>query len=247
VPVQRSAMNRRAFAGGLGSLLAGLPEICLAEPSPRLDHWRYWKFIPSIAIVSNSDDPRIPAVHDAVGFWNDVFSNVGSPFRLGPVVHFSDGALVDQIRWDDRAFSGLLLQSRPRRPDDIQQYSDRLFDVGIFSFFAQATKGQGDVIVALSDGRRSFAISSRSPRKELLVIRRFRTYETNPPTMLNGSQDTIAHELGHAIGLDHNKDPMSLMCNPCEFAERDGFGPLTEREKALLLRMYPSSWREERL
>ena len=28
----------------------------------------------------------------------------------------------------------------------------------------------------------------------------------------NGLQNMIAHELGHAIGLDHNSEPATLMC-----------------------------------
>src|SRR6266852_1402818 len=46
-----------------------------------------WKEIPSITVVSTENDSRLPAVREAVGFWNATFSKLGSPFRLGAITH----------------------------------------------------------------------------------------------------------------------------------------------------------------
>ena len=52
-----------------------------------------------------------------------------------------------------------------------------------------------------------------------------------------------------AIGLGHNDDPTTLMsgrpapCRPVVFqSDVAKFFPLTEADKALLLRLYPPSW-----
>src|SRR3954467_3741395 len=44
-----------------------------------------WKRVPALTIVSSPGDPRIPAVREAVTFWNQTFAELGSPFRLGAV------------------------------------------------------------------------------------------------------------------------------------------------------------------
>ena len=95
----------------------------------------------------------------------------------------------------------------------------------------------------------SFAARSSSSRKVLIGIRSDRLL---PLTLPNVARNVIAHELGHAIGLGHNDDPTTLMCGrpaPCRpslFQSQEArFFPLTDREKALLLKMYPPQWTSE--
>ena len=52
-----------------------------------------------------------------------------------------------------------------------------------------------------------------SPPRYLVVIRRVRgPYRTDPMV----TRHVVAHELGHALGLDHNAEPHTLMCGPCQ-------------------------------
>ena len=192
-----------------------------------LKRWEAWRKIPSVVVMADANDARLPALYDAVRFWNDTFLSLGSPFHFGQVTHIAEAVPHAELR---------------RRSDSGKPFD---WSAGWYDLPPRVAQVQGDVIVALSDGPDSAATSSVSPRKVLVVIRAFRTYQTSPPTTLNGAQDTIAHELGHAIGLDHNNDPTSLMCSPCRFREREGMSPLTDDERALLLKMYPPSWQEQ--
>ena len=51
--------------------------------------WRWlnggWHLAPAVTIVSQADDARIPVVNEAIAFWNQTFTELGTPFRLGPV------------------------------------------------------------------------------------------------------------------------------------------------------------------
>jgi hypothetical protein len=105
----------------------------------------------------------------------------------------------------------------------------------------------GDIILALSDGDFiSFAARLSSGARVVIGIRSDRLRPLNLP---NVGRNVIAHELGHAIGLQHNDDPTTLMCGrpaPCRpvvfQSEVDRFFPLTEADKGLLLRLYPPTW-----
>lgn len=227
------AMNRRKFMGAAAGAIASLTcvrsaraTLGLQAPKPS-KFWEAWRKIPSVVVVSDVDDARLPAVYDAVRFWNDMFLSLGSPFHFGPVTHVAEAIPYDELRQ--------------------YRWVAKLLDWGggRYEVSSRVARMRWDVVVALSDGPVSSAARILSPTRVVVTIRKFQTYDTTPPTTLNGAQDTIAHELGHAIGLGHNGDSTSLMCGPCRFDEREGFSPLTDDEKMLLLEMYPPSWREQ--
>jgi hypothetical protein len=72
-------MNRRVLICGLASLVADLPTSGYAQSSPS----RRCNVIPEIAVISTESDYRLPAIREAVHFWNAELSKLGSPFRLG--------------------------------------------------------------------------------------------------------------------------------------------------------------------
>ena len=76
-------MDRRTFTIGLGSLAVGVPSLGIAQPEMRLLP-RGWNIVPSITVLFTEDgDPRLPLVGDAAAFWNNVFSELATQFRLG--------------------------------------------------------------------------------------------------------------------------------------------------------------------
>src|SRR5262245_55501798 len=98
VSMPNAAMNRRTFACGLGSLVAGVPSACCARSWPSIGYWGARRRIPSIIVVSDPYDLRLPVVHEAVSFWNSMFLNLGSPFRLGSVSHITEVLPADDVR-----------------------------------------------------------------------------------------------------------------------------------------------------
>jgi len=75
-------MDRRTFTFGLGSIALGSPSLGVAQPYIRRPPG--WNIVPTITVLFREDhDPRLPLVRDAAAFWNDIFSELATKFRLG--------------------------------------------------------------------------------------------------------------------------------------------------------------------
>jgi putative ABC transport system substrate-binding protein len=184
-----------------------------------------WKLVPTISVVSAAADPRLALVRDAIAFWNETFAELGTPFRLGAVTEVVETIPVKDLRTvDDANFAGL--------PESLKRI-------------------EGNIVVVLSeDNFISFGARWVALNKAVVAIK---DYHSFPLTLPNVARNLIAQLLGFAIGLSNNADPTTLMCGrpaPCRpdryASDHPNYLPLTEAEKADLLRMYPMSWQASR-
>jgi hypothetical protein len=191
---------------------------------------RSWDQIPSVVIAAAENDRRISLVFDAVDFWNRTFNDIGSPFRLGAVEQTHELLPVQYLE----LLSDAVLNGKP-----LPAASEAL------------KKINGDLIIALSNGDLvSFSTGFMQGKRVIVGIRSDRLV---PLTLANVARNVIAHELGHAIGLGHNNDATKLMCGrpaPCRpdafRSSTEKYFPLTEFEKAYLLKIYPPTWSPSR-
>lgn len=184
-----------------------------------------WTRVPAVTIVSAPDDPRLPAVREAIAFWNQTFADLGTPFRLGAITQV-EGAIPDG---DMRALSQASLQH---------------FWRGV-TLPASAAQFPGDLLVVLSNA--DFISFAAPDRGRTLVGIKNAPFLLNTPNVL---RNVVAHELGHSVGLPHNYDPSLLMCGRPAACRPDAFKsdtphffPLSPAEKDHLRSLYPSTWR----
>jgi hypothetical protein len=186
----------------------------------------HWRAVPTVTIVGREDDPRLPAVRDAVEFWNRTLAFLPTSFRLGAITRV-DGSVPDAVLRD--LSESTLRASRLGQPDALASF-------------------RGDLLIVLSDAD-FVSFTARIGNRTLVAIKN----GTQPPLNLpNVLPNVVAHELGHALGLRHNSDPTTLMCGrpaacrPASFVSDSArMFPLTPADISRLRELYPVHWHGE--
>lgn len=156
-----------------------------------------------VAIVAyDANDVRLPMALDAITFWNDVLADLDLNVRLVEEVHFAPpGTRTLENYARSISLRAGRLRGGPGEPDAPAAVTD--FGV--------------DAVLLLSrQDLMSFAWPLPRRPGHFVAIEEDRTAMAVNP---NIARNIIAHEIGHTLGLRHNRDPTTLMCGPCRTQE----------------------------
>lgn len=219
-PVRRAVTlsRRRSSRGAVLLLLAAL-----APAAPAAGQALERRLV---VVVAETDDPRVVHTRAAVAFWNRTLAELGLDVRLREaalVVGSPDMRAIETFARFVSQRGGRIPKGRsgPQPPPAL-------------------TALGGDVVVLLSrQPLLPFAWPLLGSPGHLVAIRSVRPGRSRDDTVL---RNVIAHELGHTLGLRHNRGGASLMCGPCSSLAAEGspggWLPLTARDRARLRAMH---------
>ena len=184
---------------------------------------------PSILVLTPSPaDDRVAPSREAIDYWNDRLAElaVATQFAEPRVVVESPAARALENYARQVAQRATRLPAGDAEPPPPAALVDLDADVVLLL-------SRQDILSF------TWPLPRVSPPRYLVVIRKVRgPYRTDPMV----TRHVVAHELGHALGLDHNAEPHTLMCGPCQplTAEPDatGFLPLTAGDRARLVELH---------
>lgn len=178
-----------------------------------------------VVILGDTGDARVAPAREALAHWNRELA------RLHRTVRLDSGVVRASVVSDSllRAASGEV--SFGRGPA-IFQLRDRLVPVA------------ADIVIALSGTDLiSFGITWRAGSQGIVGVRRA---DMPPLSLGNTVRNVVAHELGHVLGLEHNRDSTTLMCGrpaPCRPAlfasDSVRFFPLTPVDERWIRHRWP--------
>lgn len=179
-----------------------------------------------VIIVPAVTDDRLSPTREALTFWNQTLQELRLKTKLverALIVASGDIRAYENYAQQLWRQAGRLSseQPGPKAPRE-------LLDI------------DGEIVVFLSKQRlMSFAWPVWKTQKYFVAIgTRPSEPEENPANIHN----VIAHELGHALGLTHSRNPMALMCSPCRSfvigSYEKRFLPLTAEDRSRLSELY---------